>query len=53
MHPLSLLSLPHVAVAVFVISLQTLLLLLAPSLIINTLGLIIQTSGDNVSYILV
>ena len=49
---LPLLSLPRVAVAA-VVSLRTLLLLFAPSLLMNHLNPVIQTSGDNASSLLV
>ena len=50
--PLPLLSLPCVVVAA-VVSLRPLVLLLAPSIFMNPLDLVIQTSGDNVSSLLV
>ena len=50
--PLPLLSLPRVVVAATV-SLLPLLLCLAPSLHMNPLNLIIQTSGDDVPSLLV
>ena len=50
--PLPLLSLPCIAVTA-VVSLRPLLLLLAPSLLMNRLDLVIQTYGDDNSSLLV
>ena len=51
--PLPLLSLPRFAVAAVVVCLRPLLLLIAPSLLMNPLNLVIQTSVDDVPSLLV
>ena len=51
--PLPLLSLSCIFVAAVVVSLRLLLLLLAPSLLMNPPDLVIQTPGNNVSSLLV
>ena len=51
--PLPLLSLPCVVGAAVVVSLRPLLLILAPSVLMNPLDLVIQTSGNDVPSLLV
>ena len=51
--PLPLLSLPCVIVASVVVYLIPLLLLLSPSLLMNPLDLVIQTSGNDAPSLLV